>query len=342
MILSPRWSCPAVCKAGGKIPIVFGGADSSRSAQLCLNNESIAPVAAPEHYHKKGKQAFKLVFNLPESLVPGLYDITLIRSNGKTLKEPSALWIPKHGSEAFSFVHVSDFHVIPPGCEKPEMRDAGLRRLLRHLRDEIKPDFIIDTGDVISRYGRAKKPLPQRVIRTQIRAAHKAFLGLGIPYFLTPGNHDMAFPNSRDYWKRLMGGEWADDLHDFAFTYRNIRFLALDRSVRYDKNNKAVSFRVPPAQKRRLLKEQADALTAGHPLVLFFHYDYTGELVALLKSPPIVQVLYGHTNHSCLPDSMRAVDGLLDSHLAYQRVSVRPDGNMRLRPGLQKECFLKK
>lgn len=340
MILAPRWSCPAVCEAGGMLSIFLAGTENDSSMRLSLNGGLLAPIAAAEQRSTKGRRVLKLLFGLPENLAPGLYDISLMRNGRKAQDEPAALWIPKRSDRAFSFVHVSDFHVVQPGCEKPEMRDAALRRLTQHLRDEVKPDFIIDTGDLVTRYGRAKKPLSRRIIRAQILAARKALAGLGIPYFLAPGNHDMAFAGVRDYWRRLMGGHWDDGLHDFAFTYRNIRFLVLDRSVLYDRSNNAVSFKVPPKQKRRLLKEQADALAAGRSLVLFFHYDYTGELVSLLQVPPVAHVFYGHSNHSCLPDSLRMINGILSSNLAYQRVLVRADGSMRLRPGLERECFL--
>jgi hypothetical protein len=329
-----------VCEAGGVLPAIAALSAGGLTARLAGAGRTRS-LGAPVSVDRGGAHGgARFGFAIPADMPPGLYSLVLLRRGRVAAREPQAVWIPRPGKGCFAFVHLSDFHVVQPGCARPALRAAALRRLVRHLREEVRPDFILETGDVVTRYGRGKRPLSATLIRRQIHAARNALLRLRIPYFLTPGNHDRAFPAGRRLWVRLMGGPWAGARHDYGFTFRGLRFLALDRAVTYDRRNRAMDFRVGRGQKRWLRSELNAARAAGRPVVLFCHYDYTGELARLIRNPPVVKVFYGHKNRTWLPARWAALDGLLNSKLAYQRVRVSHAGRISCEPGMLKAVFL--
>jgi 3',5'-cyclic AMP phosphodiesterase CpdA len=204
---------------------------------------------------------------------------------------------------------------------------------MAHLANEVRPDFILNTGDLVTRYhGPGNRPLPLETIRRQIRAAYRVLSGVRIPQFLTPGNHDVAFPGLRTTWTRLMGRRWDGGTDDYRFDYRGVCFLAVDRSVEYDAAHRGVSFGMGPEQ-RRWLEHELERTASARMVIVFCHYDYRRELVPLLARHPVTKVFYGHSNTSWVPAELAHVDGQLLSCYAYQTVTVSPRG-VTQRPGL--------
>lgn len=342
-IHSPRWTKPAVLGAGESLDVIAASALVGVSEARLAAKDAVRSLGAPASVRPLGsEQCVGLSFRLPPDVPAGLYDLHLLNGARTLAVEPCCVWVPAAGGSEFTFVHMSDFHMVRMNTLKREVRADSrklvirgerLKRLMRHLVEEIRPDFILNTGDLITRYYKPGKRLfPLEHMRRQLRAAHRALSGIRIPQFITPGNHDVSFPALKAMWRRLMGGRWDGGTDDYTFEYRGVRFIALERAVEYNAAHEGVSFEMRPQQKAWLTAE-LDRPTRARTSVIFLHCDYRNELAPLIEGKNVSKVFYGHWNKRCLPEDRRAVDGLLHSSLAYQKVVVSGSG-LSCVPGL--------
>jgi 3',5'-cyclic AMP phosphodiesterase CpdA len=85
---------------------------------------------------------------------------------------------------------------------------------------ELKPDFLVITGDVIN--GMLGKPIDPQTIRGDWERFDKGVMALGMPVYRLPGNHDVHNYATRDiYFERYPEVP-------YAFTYKGSRFVMLD------------------------------------------------------------------------------------------------------------------
>ncbi len=245
---------------------------------------------------------------VPDDLAAGLYDLQFISDVGPIPCEPNCLWVSSHDQDPITFAHISDLHIGNPSPSDREQRIAGLFRYLIH---DVKPAFILNTGDLINRYIRtngAKQILRPEIVCDHIQRAREIIVQHRIPHFLTPGNHDVAFPHIHREWRRVMGGPWDKSHDDYAFSWGGMRFLGLDRSVMYDDEHKAYDHRMSLAQ-HQWLRTELESLPASWTALIFCHYDYRRELAWYLQRYPVCKVFYGHAARSCLSSEHADRDG---------------------------------
>jgi len=115
--------------------------------------------------------------------------------------------VAEPGGEPWTFIAVNDLHFHDAACApwfektvaaiKASAPDAAFCLLGGDLADEGKWE--------------------------QLKGAHDAFKGLGIPLYSTPGNHDYVTDTDRTLYDRLLPGH----TNQF-FTHRNWQFVGLD------------------------------------------------------------------------------------------------------------------
>lgn len=132
-------------------------------------------------------------------------------------------WGGGEGSEGFRFVHLSDLHCAPARRNPPprfpldpHRKDLvrsfqKLEAAVRHINAEVRPDFVVVTGDLVDR----------RNDVASLRRVKRILSELACPYYPVIGDHD-----GRAAWRQVFGPERLD----YAFTYGEWRFLALDVS----------------------------------------------------------------------------------------------------------------
>lgn len=88
---------------------------------------------------------------------------------------------------------------------------------LRRDLATIKPDFLLVTGDIASQQ-----------TRDAIYAARDLLDSLGIPYYPMGGNHDYAFPKTREWFVEAFSRRLPNMDTVYSFTHKQIHFCVLD------------------------------------------------------------------------------------------------------------------
>ena len=124
-----------------------------------------------------------------------------------------------------------------------------------------------------------------------------------------------------------MGWPWNRCTDDYSFDYGRYHFTALDGFAHYDEIY-GTSYRssLTPEQ-CRWLEEDLRRAIYSRLRVLFFHYDYQGQIASLVDRLAIDMLFYGHSKQRG-PDRIgarSAVNANLSSTRAYQLVQVQGD-----------------
>ncbi|WP_425045322.1 metallophosphoesterase family protein [Primorskyibacter sp. S87] len=110
---------------------------------------------------------------------------------------------------------------------------------------EMKPDLVISTGDMVA--GQRKPHLSESEVRAMWRAFHKAVSDplerAGIPFAVTPGNHDASAYGGFERERQIFAQEWGarkpglnlvnGDGYPFFYTFEmeGITFVSLDATT---------------------------------------------------------------------------------------------------------------
>ena len=81
----------------------------------------------------------------------------------------------------------------------------------------LQPEFVINVGDMIEGYSDQAAEL-----NTEWNEADSSLNLLDMPFFRTPGNHDIANETAREVWLERYGATY------YYFLYRNVLFMVLD------------------------------------------------------------------------------------------------------------------
>jgi hypothetical protein len=81
----------------------------------------------------------------------------------------------------------------------------------------LRPEFVINVGDIIEGYTRDKAEL-----HAQWDEAEAMTRSLEMPFFYTRGNHDVSYPEAREVWHERHGPAY------YHFVYRDVLFMVLD------------------------------------------------------------------------------------------------------------------
>ncbi|WDI43202.1 metallophosphoesterase family protein [Bremerella sp. P1] len=81
----------------------------------------------------------------------------------------------------------------------------------------LQPEFVINVGDVIEGYSDQKAEL-----NAEWDDVDKMLNTLEMPFFRTPGNHDIANKTAQEVWRERHGATY------YYFVYKNVLFMVLD------------------------------------------------------------------------------------------------------------------
>ena len=259
-----------------------------------------------------------------------LYDLN-VWADGEQDRSHNAVRVVKGEPTDYYFVHFTDSHLPTHAYvgETGEVPDSTEILDLRAVIDDINiinPAFAMHTGDLVNE-GELEDYLYARCYTRS-----KNLLGeLTVPVYLVGGNHDLggwvwtAPPDGtarRDWW-RFYGWGRANDpppgaparTQDYTFTLGDVRFIGLEAYDNYD------SWREEIYGAESFTDDQMSWLsttlsTSSSPAhVLFYHYDFQGELNA--NALGVDMMLYGHThgnqgnlnNHPYVLGTAKTCDG---------------------------------
>jgi hypothetical protein len=259
--------------------------------------------------------------------VPGaLYDLEL-RSGGARARMPRAASALPGDTRTLTLLHCTDLHLLVPVAGEGMVDRSALFTALVDRINALRPDLVVCTGDIISRYDTEKRALPLQTIRWQIRQAVELLAPLEVPFYLTLGNHDAAFDATRGDWYAAMGGGWNGGTDEYCLDCGEVHMAMLDCFAHYDRQNVVLRHSFTESQLEWLRADLA-AVPAQQRRIVFAHYDYRKQLPPLFPELRIDALFYGHAK-GMYPETL-AEHGIWDGHLAdtmaYNLVRVTPEG----------------
>ena len=115
----------------------------------------------------------------------------------------------KTSSSAFQFVIIGD---RTGGANKEGTFKLAIKQL-----ELLQPQFIVNVGDLIEGYSDKKEEL-----NAEWDTIDKDIKSLKLPFFRTPGNHDIANKAAQQVWRERYGATY------YHFVYQNTLFMVLD------------------------------------------------------------------------------------------------------------------
>jgi len=306
---------------GGVVRVGVRGLGAGEQAALAMvGSDGLRPLTIADRREGADSESSWLDVVVPAEA--GLYGLEFTVANARHRLD-RCLAVPRDCGGAFSFVHMSDSHIMKGGGGKIVDRTRQVRRSIELVSD-LRPDFVIHTGDLITRYDENKEPVSEDFIYRQMRQAAEMFAALRAPLFMLAGNHETAYPATRDAWAECMGEPYHGGSDDYSFDFGGMHFAILDRQCSYDPTtDEKISDGLASGQGRWLAEDMAAAARASRRL-LFTHYDYDGSVAPLVEELGIDAVFYGHSAKRCFPLAP-LVDGHLADGRAWRVVRVRGD-----------------
>ncbi len=263
------------------------------------------------------------------------------------------------------FVQVTDPHLGSQvdGCWNNRVICTMMPEVMSCLRRdlaELKPEFILATGDLASSQ-----------TCDAMFAARDLMDSLGFPYYPMGGNHDFVLPESRTWFLDAFQAHLPVRRTYYSFSHRNLHFCVLDPWWRLpDGRLQEHVERGVPADKWAVPEEQvawleADlALHRGMPTVIAVHYpmipipermrrdgmmnngylENGEELRALLARHPQVRAVFSghsHMNYIVVEDGVtHVVTGALPEFpVEYRDIQVHDDRLVVSTCGLSNQSF---
>jgi predicted MPP superfamily phosphohydrolase len=301
-VVAPRWICPALALPGQAFDLVVEGRVSADARMrltragdgLSVAVESAEPVTGVD----PDAEPFTRLRCRPEAwptVGQRLFHLEIATGNRRAVAPNSVCLLAGQPAE-ITLVHTSDLHLLL-AQEGRLVERRGVARALVDAINALKPDLVLNTGDLISRYGVDQARLSDAQIRWQARQVRRIFSALEAPMFVVPGNHDLAFNASRAAWAEEMGLPWRRDTDDYCFDLGPARFIALDGRQYCDEitGNKLAPER-SEAQKAWLRDALRSSCSSSALRLVFTHYDYAGDIGPILAEEGCDLLLIGHTN----------------------------------------------
>ncbi len=250
---------------------------------------------------------------VPAGTPAELYDLRLRASDGIDDTAAHAVAVRDSIDDTFYVVQITDTHTpthrywYQSGADTDTTELDDLRAMIEDI-NLMNPDFVIHTGDLVN-----EGELEDFMGRRYFTRAQRVLEELTVPLIMVPGNHDIGgwddtpppAGNSRRAWWRFFGWRQLGDpppgdprrTQDYSFDHGGVHFVGLESYDNYD------SWRYPVYGAESFTDDQmtwlADDLGLAGPTapkVLFYHYDFAGELN--LQGLGITCALWGHIHRT--------------------------------------------
>ena len=291
-IQDPLWSKPTILEPGDQLEITLGLPASVSDIEIVLRSpferRGLNDVA---EITETADTLRRLTAPIPTDLDAGLYDIIVSWSGGTDVM-PSAAVLVDPMPSTFQVVHMGDPHVSAALSDCPGRNLATVVRQINLLN----PDFVLLTGDLISRYGPDEETLSAAQTERDMMHAEQLLQELRVPLFISAGNHDLAYPWLRHTYRDLIARPLEGDHLNYCFNYGNIAFVTYEAFRYYDDFPPGPSRMSLSESQRTWLKRKLEKAEDAEARVLFHHYDYGDELQPIFDQYDVTVALGGHTS----------------------------------------------
>ena len=164
-----------------------------------------------------------------DSIPDGFYNIS-VTTTKENYAWSHAVKIMNTEPTDYTVVQLTDIHIGKYANFVNKKKE--LIRLITYLNENIHPDFVILSGDLVDWYN-------QKSRRNVYVDLQEALLSCNVPVFTTPGNHERfgnsllflysPFTNITSYHRFL------NPLSDYSFEYGNVNFVFLDSGYEYSR-----------------------------------------------------------------------------------------------------------
>ncbi len=292
-IVEPRWTRPVWTRQGQTFPVVVEGGAPEPLEMVLHTKDGVEPLAVVSIGRVAGQRSlWHMLCRVAEQTPDGLCAVEVISARAKALA-PNSVCVLREFPGSFTFVHTSDLHLAEVG-EKGLLDRRPLAEALVERINAFSPAFVLNTGDLVTRYDGEKRRLPDKLIWWQAREARRIFLKLQMPTFVIPGNHDVAFCVSRAAWTECMGAPWDRDTDDYGFDFGDCHFAALGGFVHCDEVTFAKGDHARTTEQLSWLRDDLRAAAHRRLRVVFVHYDYEGEIEKIVREEGCDLFLDGH------------------------------------------------
>lgn len=329
-IHEPRWTRPQLLLPGQTLSVTLGDCASARPAARLETERATCALEVASVEPEASVDGVTLRCRVPESAATGLWALH-VSAAGRGVRMPNCVQVLEAFTPSYTFVHTSDIHIWKASAGAFIDRTRAVERMVAAI-NALEPAFVINTGDLISRYRTKHEPVGWEETERQTRDVRRRLLELRVAMFVTPGNHDIAFPWSRRAWRKHMGLPVDGGRDDYSFDFGEDHFTVLDASRCYDEQTHEMTDNpFEPAQLDWLVRDMS---APARRRFLCFHYDYRRQLIPLIEQLGIEGVFYGHSNKRTFtePCPEGFIEGLLPGTHAFQTIHVSEAGT-RLEPG---------
>ena len=324
-IREPRWSRPALLDGGRSFQLVVASPPSERPLVTLVGKE--AAISVSVECTASPRPGIALYTCVAQGGSPGvLYDLE-VRAGGDCARMPHAVTVLDGRDAGLTLLHCTDLHLIKPTPEGALAdRSALIRALVARIR-ALQPDLVVCTGDLIHRYDAQESALSADCIRWQIGRVSELLAEIPVPLFITTGNHDVAFDDTRKDWYETVGGGWHGRTDDHSLDWGGVHLALMDGFAYYDEDNvqQACSFTL---EQLCWLEEDLSAASECRLRLVFAHYDYRQQLPPLFQSLRVNGLFYGHSK-AMYPEVFDRT-GVWDGHLgdteAYNLLRITAGG----------------
>jgi hypothetical protein len=324
-IHAPHWTRPALLGPSRTFQVIADARPDDMPSLALIEGQKVVPVRI-EQTEQQHRGLIQYTCTVLGGRAGVLYDLEL-RTQDTRAKMRRAVSVLPEDTTALALLHCTDLHLLTPVAEQGMLdRSALVAALVAHI-NALRPDLVVCTGDVISRYDTHKRVLPADTIRWQIRRAVELLAPIEVPFFVTLGNHDAAFAATREDWYAAMGGGWHGGTDEYSLDWGDYHLAMMDCFAHYDPQNVVLRHSFTNEQLDWLC-EDLRATSERQQRLVFAHYDYRKQLPALFPELRVDALFYGHAR-GMYPDVL-AQHGIWDGHLAdtqaYNLVRLTPEG----------------
>ncbi len=314
VIQRPLLNIPAIVTPGQVLEIncVADPATTGWAADLRRGSLQI-PLPVQTAAYDASTTWWTVTVTVPDVPVFDLYDLHVSADGGIDDTTRHAVKVVQALRDDFYWIHVTDTHLptslyyTQTGADTDSSEAEDFRAVIEDI-NLINPEFVLHTGDLVNE-GELEDFLSKRYYT---RAQHE-LAELQVPVYLTSGNHDIGGWDStpppdgtarRDWW-RFFGWKRLDSpppgapdhSQDYSFDYGPVHFIGLEAYDNYDSWRYDIYGAESLTDEQLQWLDQDIASAAGSSArVLFFHYDFGGQIDAARLG--LDMVLYGHIHYS--------------------------------------------
>ncbi len=346
VIMRPISSVPALLPRGESFSIHCLADPATQGWEASLVKLGLyVPLTVTDPSYHSSLERWVMRATIPPDAALETYDLSVRAFGIGADTARNAVRVLEAFPDSFYIVHVTDTHLpttlywYDNGADADSSCIEDYRAVIEDL-NIINPMFAVHTGDVVN-----EGELEDYLDRRYYSRAKRLMGELTVPQYLVAGNHDVGGWNAtpppdgtaRRAWWRFFGWPYLDDpppgddlrTQNYSFDFGNVHFAGMEAYINYDGWRYGTYGSTSFTQGQMVwLQQDLEQAQASTWKVLFYHYDFQGQL-----DPGALDVdlyLWGHIHadsETQIGDAWSiATDRVCDGHRAYRVVRFTPDG----------------